>query len=181
MTRTLLAAAFISLAMMNVSPKLPMLAEQPPRAEYISIGIDDRLISREDIERKIEAERAEAERLYREKALNNLCFSEQDVIAVAKMLWGEARGCALADKQNCVRTVCNRCDDARYPNTPYAVVTQRSQYYGYSASNPVDDELYAIAEEILTDWSLRKWGFECEWNYYNSFSGNGTSNYFYVN
>lgn len=108
-------------------------------------------------------------------------FTEQDAIAVAQMLWGEARGCTLEDKQNCVRTVCNRVDDARYPDTPYAVVTQRCQYYGYSSSNPVDSELYDIAVEIMTAWSLRKQGVECEWYSYNCFSGDGVRNYFYTN
>lgn len=107
-------------------------------------------------------------------------FTEQDAQAVAQMLWGEARGCTLEDKQNCVRTVCNRVDDSRFPNTPYEVVTQYYQYHGYCSSNPVDSELYEISVAILTDWSLKKQGIECEWYSYNCFSGDGTRNYFYT-
>ena len=68
MSRPIIATAFIAMSLVNVSPKLPLIACEPPRAEYISIGIADRMISREDIEAKIEAERAEAERIAAEKA-----------------------------------------------------------------------------------------------------------------
>lgn len=107
-------------------------------------------------------------------------YTEQDVVAMAQMLWGEARGCELDDKQNCCRTVCNRVDDPRWPSTPYEVVTQRSQYYGYSPSNPVDPELRAIAVQILDDWVAFRNGGSVIWYSYNCFSGDGVRNHFYT-
>lgn len=106
--------------------------------------------------------------------------TEDDIIACAKMLYGEARGCTLDDKQNCVRTVCNRCSDPRWPSTIYGCVTQRCQYYGYSPSNPVTDELYGIAKQVIYDWVAMLGGADVIWYSYNCFSGNGSYNSFYT-
>lgn len=177
--KELIAAALIAMGLANVSAPytMPLKAHEAPRTDFIAIGITDAIPTREDLEARQEAIRAEEE----QKAEEAKHFTEEDAVAVAKMLWGEARGCTLEVKQNCVRTVCNRCTDGRYPSTPYKVVTQPSQYYGYSASNPVDSELYNIAVDVLTDWSRMLNGETVEWNTYNSFYGDGISNYFYTN
>lgn len=107
-------------------------------------------------------------------------FTEADVIACAQMLWGEARGCTVDDMENCVRTVCNRCDDSRYPDSISECVSQANQYYGYSSYNPVDSELYDVAYSVLSDWADMKSGEDVEWYDYNSFYGNGSYNTFYT-
>lgn len=177
-----IAAALIAMSILNISTpyKAPAKPQDAPRADFLCMGVHDTILTRKDVEAKLEAEKAEAARKEREAA-EVKHFTEEDAVAVAKMLWGEARGCSLEVKQNCVRTVCNRCTDGRYPSTPYKVVTQPSQYHGYSASNPVDSELYNIAVDVLTDWSKMLNGEAVEWNTYNSFYGDGISNYFYTN
>lgn len=107
-------------------------------------------------------------------------FDERDAAAVAKMLWGEARGCSTEDQRNCVRTVCNRVDDPRWGSSPYEVVSQPWQYHGYDPSYPVDPDLYEIALSVLTEWSLSKQGVSCEWYSFNCFTGDGISNHFYT-
>lgn len=107
-------------------------------------------------------------------------YREQDAIALAKMLWGEARGCAYDDKRNCCITACNRAMDARFPDTVYDCVVQPYQYLGYAESNPVVEELYAIAVSVLQDMELHKNGETVEWYSYNAFYGDGVQNHFYT-
>lgn len=85
-------------------------------------------------------------------------FTEADVIALAQMLYGEARGCTLLNQQQCVWCVLNRVDDARFPDSIIGVVSQPGQFYGYSADFPVWDSLYAVAEDVLARWSMEKQG-----------------------
>jgi cell wall hydrolase sleB len=110
-----------------------------------------------------------------------LCFTEDDVIAVAKMLWGEARGCALDNQQKAVWCVLNRVDDPRFPDTIQGVLSQPSQFYGYSPNFPVTDELYAVALDVMTRWSMEKQGVTVERelpNTYLWFTGDGVQNWF---
>ena len=85
-------------------------------------------------------------------------FSEDDVVAMAKMLWGEARGCTRDNQAMAVWCVLNRVDDPRFPDTIQGVLSQPSQFHGYSPDFPVWDELYAVALDVLTRWSLEKQG-----------------------
>lgn len=108
-------------------------------------------------------------------------FNEADAEALAKMLYGEARGCTPDDMRNCCITACNRADDYRYPDTVCACVTQENQYYGYNANNPIEPFLYEIAVQVLIDWQLYKQGAAVDWNTFNCFSGDGVQNHFYTN
>ena len=108
-------------------------------------------------------------------------FSEDDVVAMAKMLWGEARGCALDNQQKAVWCVLNRVDDPRFPDTIQGVLSQPSQFHGYSPDFPVWDELKEVARDVLTRWSLEKQGVTVERelpNTYLWFTGYNGSNHF---
>lgn len=108
-------------------------------------------------------------------------FDEEDVIACAQMLWGEARGCTLENQIGCVWIVCNRVDDPRFPNTIKAVIRQSGQFHGYSASYPVVDDLKEVATDVLTRWSLEKQGVEVERELHSDylyFHGDGVQNHF---
>ena len=108
-------------------------------------------------------------------------FTEDDVVAMAKMLWGEARGCALDNQQKAVWCVLNRVDDPRFPDTIQGVLSQPSQFHGYSPDFPVWDELYAVALDVLTRWSMEKQGVTVERelpNTYLWFTGYNGSNHF---
>lgn len=85
-------------------------------------------------------------------------FTEADVIALAQMLYGEARGCTVDNQMKCVWCVLNRVDDPRFPDTIIGVVSAPGQFYGYSPDFPVLDRLYAVALDVLTRWSMEKQG-----------------------
>ena len=108
-------------------------------------------------------------------------FTEDDVIAMAKMLWGEARGCTRDNQAMAVWCVLNRVDDPRFPDTILGVVAQPSQFHGYSPDFPVWDELKEVALDVLTRWSLEKQGVTVERelpNTYLWFTGTGVENVF---
>ena len=108
-------------------------------------------------------------------------FTDADVVAVAKMLWGEARGCELDNQQKAVWCVLNRVDDPRFPDTIHGVLSQPSQFHGYSPDFPVWDELKEVALDVLTRWSLEKQGVTVERelpNTYLWFTGDGVQNHF---
>ena len=108
-------------------------------------------------------------------------FTEDDVAEVAKMLWGEARGCTRDNQIKCAWVVCNRVDDERFPDTIQGVLSQPHQFHGYSDSFPVTDELYNVAFDVLTRWSYEKQGVPVRRELPSSFlwfTGNGQENIF---
>lgn len=108
-------------------------------------------------------------------------FTEADVIALAQMLYGEARGCTVDNQRKCVWCVLNRVDDPRFPDTIIGVVSQPGQFYGYSPYFPVWDNLYVVALDVLTRWSMEKQGADVARELPNThlwFTGNGSQNVF---
>ena len=108
-------------------------------------------------------------------------FTEADVIALAQMLYGEARGCTVDNQMKCVWCVLNRVDDARFPDTIIGVVSAPGQFHGYSPDFPVWDELKEVARDVLTRWSMEKQGADVARelpNTYLWFTGYNGSNHF---
>ena len=108
-------------------------------------------------------------------------FTEEDVAEVAKMLWGEARGCTRDNQIKCAWIVCNRVDDERFPDTIQGVLSQLSQFHGYDPTYPVTGELYSVAFDVLTRWSYEKQGVPVRRELPQSFlwfTGNGQENIF---
>ena len=108
-------------------------------------------------------------------------FTDADVVAVAKMLYGESRGCTVENQQKAVWCVLNRVDDERYPDSIIEVLSQSGQFHGYSPNHPVWDELTAVAEDVLTRWSLEKQGVAVNRELpksYLYFTGTGRENIF---
>lgn len=95
-------------------------------------------------------------------------YTEEDAIALAKMLWGEARGVGQytvngrvvsseCQKAAVIWTVLNRYD-AGYSSTIKGVVTAPNQFSGYSSGNPVDEELMVLVTDVLDRWNREKNG-----------------------
>ena len=117
----------------------------------------------------------------KEPVYYDMYFTEEDVAEVAKMLWGEARGCTRDNQIKCAWVVCNRVDDERFPDTIQEVLEQPSQFHGYDPSYPVTDELYNVAFDVLTRWSYEKQGIPVRREIPESFlwfTGNGRENIF---
>ena len=82
-----------------------------------------------------------------------------EVEALARMLYGEARGIASdMEKAACVWCVLNRVDDPRFPNTVMEVLEAPYQFSGYKADYPVIPELAEIAADVLTRYQAERDG-----------------------
>ena len=108
-------------------------------------------------------------------------YTDADVVAVAKMLYGESRGCSIDNQQKAVWCVLNRVDADGFPDTIIGVLSQPNQFHGYSTAFPVWEELTAVAEDVLTRWSLEKQGVAVNRELpksYLYFTGTGRENIF---
>lgn len=98
----------------------------------------------------------------------NLHISEEDVIILAKMVYGESRGVRgfynditgkyVTNTEQiaaCMWSVLNRVDSG-YGDNIYEVVTAPNQYIGYSSSNPVQEDFAILAHDVLLRWQLEK-------------------------
>ena len=133
------------------------------------------------VEETVEPEKPEAPEQSETPIYYEMYFTEDDVAEVAKMLWGEARGCTRDNQIKCAWVVCNRVDDDRFPDTIMSVLEQPSQFHGYSPDFPVTDELYSVAFDVLTRWSYEKQGIPVCRELAQSFlwfTGNGMENIF---
>lgn len=79
-----------------------------------------------------------------------------DKEALARMVWGEARGCSTTERAAVVWCALNRFDsgDPYYANcmTIYDIVTQPAQFAGYDPENPLDPDILALVEDVLVRW-----------------------------
>lgn len=103
---------------------------------------------------------------------------------LAKMLYGEARGCSTVEQAAVVWCALNRVDDdsGLWPDDIVGVVTQPHQFYGYDPEHPVLPELLAVVEDVLARWEIED---ACVGDVgrvlpeeYFYFWGNGHHNYF---
>lgn len=106
--------------------------------------------------------------------------------ALARMVWGEARGCSTTEQAAVVWCVLNRfdSDDPYYANcmTLYDIVTQPLQFVGYDPDNPLEPAIQAVVDDVLTRWMAEK---VCVGNVgrvlpaeYMFFTGDGKTNTF---
>lgn len=108
-------------------------------------------------------------------------WTEQEVIILAQMLYGECRGVKSRTEQAaCVWCVLNRCD--AYGKTVVEVVTAPMQFQGYNPNHPVWNDLVALSEDVLSRWYREKDGEESVGRVlpadYLWFTGDGKRNHF---
>jgi hypothetical protein len=119
-------------------------------------------------------------------------YTDEDAIALAKMVWGEARGMTnlwtwrgtvsgKAQQAACIWTVLNRYD-AGYGDSIIAVLSAPYQYAGYNSSYPVSEEYLELAHDVLDRWDREKNGDTDVGRVIPSdyfwFRGDGKHNYF---
>lgn len=119
-------------------------------------------------------------------------YTDADAVALAQMAWGECRGVEslwidgreISGKYQQAAAMWSALNryDAGYEESIFAVIAAPDQFHGYAASNPVDDELLALAYDVLERWNMERSGCEdvgrvlpedCHW-----FHGDGKYNYF---
>ncbi len=111
-------------------------------------------------------------------------FTGDEVDALARLLYGEARNCCVEEQAAVVWCILNRMDsdDPYFPDTVMGVVTQPGQFFGYSEDYPVLPELLEVVEDVLRRYNVEQAGIENVGRVlpreYLYFSGDGEHNYF---
>lgn len=79
-----------------------------------------------------------------------------DKEALARMVWGEARGCGTTEQAAVIWCALNRFDSGGpfYADcmTICDIVTQPHQFEGYDPGHPVDPDILALVEDVLARW-----------------------------
>ncbi len=78
--------------------------------------------------------------------------SYEEVVCMAKVIHGEAGICSKLQKSAVAWCVCNRADWFEYPDNVVDVITQPSQFHGYSEDKVPTVEDYEIAWDVLYRW-----------------------------
>lgn len=102
---------------------------------------------------------------------------------IAKTVWGEARGCSVEEQEQVIWCILNRVDSdiPYFPDDIISVITQPSQFHGYSPNHPVTDEHYELALDVMARHEAEKRGEESGRNLpieYVYFYGDGKHNHF---
>lgn len=81
---------------------------------------------------------------------------QETLLALARTVWGEARGCTTTEQAAVVWCVLNRVDSPDFPDDILEVLEQPNQFSGYGAEHPVWPEILALVEDVLDRWKLEK-------------------------
>lgn len=109
-------------------------------------------------------------------------YTNPEAIYIAKTLYGEAGFLDEYERSLVAWCILNRVDEGLGGNTVGEVVSAPRQFDGYSSTNPVTQENYDLAVDVLERWEAEKNGEEdvgrtlpAEYDY---FVGDGKHNYF---
>lgn len=109
--------------------------------------------------------------------------SDNHAAMLAKLAWGEARGCSMMEQAAVMWCVLNRVEseDPQFPDTIEEVITQENQFY-YSESLPIRQDLYWLALDVMARWLSEHYMMgESGWvlpKEYLWFGGDGVHNWF---
>lgn len=107
-------------------------------------------------------------------------YTEDDIVMLARLMYDECRGVQSITEQACVAwTVLNRVDASS--GSVSEVITAPNQF-SYCSSAPVLDDLYWLADDVLSRWNAEQNGETSVGRVlppdYQWFVGDGEHNYF---
>lgn len=121
---------------------------------------------------------------YVEKTKNNddleieITVTEKELEMLAQTIYGEYRGIDKKQQAAVAWCILNRCD--HLDESIEHVITTPWQFIGYSEFNPVTEEFYDMALDVVTRWEREKLGEENVGRVlpkdYMWFAGNGKEN-----
>ena len=110
-------------------------------------------------------------------------YTVEDAEALAKAMWGEARGCGDTHMAAVGWCALNRVDSPAWADDLLEVLSQPNQFCGYDPEYPVEPHILEIACDVLDRYyfeketGIRNPGRVLPENYYY-FTGDGYLNYF---
>lgn len=109
-------------------------------------------------------------------------YQETQIKMLAKVVWGEARGCSKTEQAAVVWCILNRVDHLDFPNEITEVITQENQFDGYAESNPINYEIVDLCKDVMNRWVFEKTAVGSVGRVlpkqYVYFYGDGVRNYF---
>lgn len=78
--------------------------------------------------------------------------ARREAEAMARVLYGMARYRSKEAQEAICWCILNRVESTQFPDSVEAVCAQPVQWMGYSANNPVTQELYDVANGVLQTW-----------------------------
>lgn len=109
-------------------------------------------------------------------------YQETQIKMLAKVVWGEARGCSKTEQAAVVWCILNRVDHFDFSNEITEVITQENQFDGYAESNPINYEIVDLCKDVINRWVFEKTAVGSVGRVlpkeYVYFYGDGVRNYF---
>lgn len=159
------------------------LTEKPQKPPIVNVYV---IASEKEEEVKIESNK-DTEVIIEEPEIKKKWYSEEDVVNMAKMCYGESMNLpvlhtdfgdrsATYQSAEAMYAVLNRVD-AGYGDISTCIKAKR-QFVGYKSSNPVTDELYDLAKLVIEDWATGKEEYRVLPHIFRYFYGDGRHNHF---
>lgn len=159
------------------------LTEKPQEPPIVNVYV---IASDKEEEVKIEPDEG-TEVIIEEPKIKKKWYSEEDVINMAKMCYGESMNLpvlhtdfgdrsATYQSAEAMWAVLNRVD-AGYGDISTCIKAKR-QFVGYKSENPVTDELYDLAKLVIEDWATGTEEYCVLPHIFRYFYGDGRHNHF---
>lgn len=159
------------------------ITEKPQEPPVVNVYV---IASEKEEEVKIKPDEG-TEIIIEEPEIKKKWYSEEDVINMAKMCYGESMNLpvlhtdfgdrsATYQSAEAMYAVLNRVD-AGYGDISTCIKAKR-QFVGYKSSNPVTDELYDLAKLVIEDWATGKEEYRVLPHIFLYFHGDGWHNHF---
>lgn len=154
--------------------------QEPPVVNVYVITSD----KEEEVEIKSDGD---TEVIIEEPEIKKKWYSEEDIINMAKMCYGESMNLpilktnwgdrsATYQSAEAMYAVLNRVD-AGYGGISTCIKAKR-QFVGYKTDNPVTDEMYDLAKLVIEDWATGQEKYRVLPNKFLYFHGDGRHNHF---
>ena len=159
------------------------LTEKPQEPPIVNVYV---IASDKEEEVKIESDE-DTEIIIEEPKIKKKWYSEEDVINMAKMCYGESMNLpvlhtefgdrsATYQSAEAMWAVLNRVD-AGYGDISTCIKAKR-QFVGYKSDNPVTDELYDLAKLVIEDWATGTEEYRVLPHIFRYFYGDDRHNHF---
>lgn len=159
------------------------LTEKPQEPPVVNVYV---ITSDKEKEVKIESDE-DAEIIIEELKIKKKWYSEEDIINMARMCYGESMNLpilktnwgdrsATYQSAEAMYAVLNRVD-AGYGDISTCIKAKK-QFVGYKSSNPVTDEMYDLAKLVIEDWAIGREKYRVLPSEYLYFHGDGRHNHF---
>ena len=120
-----------------------------------------------------------------EKQISDYPYDEDQAVALAQLMWAEARGCSKREQSLIAWTVLNRVDVCYDGMSDFWSILTAPNQFAYYSSNPYEKYEYEIAVDVLQRWAAEKDGVEDSGRTlpkgYLYYWGDGAHNYFGMN